>query len=121
MDSGSGCATTHALVGSVAPFQLAGRDTFHDVGGTARVVDDCTLVLEDFTFDGGGIDIRIYAGAGGVFTPPTGFPISDDLFGMRFTGESLWLTLPAGRTLDDLDGVSVWCVDVGVDFGSARF
>ena len=27
----------------------------------------------------------------------------------------------AGETLDDLGGVSVWCVDVGVDFGSEEW
>jgi hypothetical protein len=31
------------------------------------------------------------------------------------------LTLPEGRTLDELDGISIWCVAVGVDFGSGRF
>ncbi len=29
--------------------------------------------------------------------------------------------LADGVTLDQLDGVSVWCVDVGIDFGSGMF
>ena len=33
---------------------------FHDVGGTARSIDDCTIEITDFTYDGTGIDVRLY-------------------------------------------------------------
>lgn len=110
------CGTTHALVGRTASFTTR----FHGVRGTARVVDDCTIAIEAFEYDGRGIDVRVYAGLGGDFD--AGFPISDDLVrSSAYAGETLILTLPAGRTLDDLDSLSVWCVDVGVSFGDARF
>lgn len=111
---GGDCVATHPLVGATGALS-----TFaHDVSGTVRVVDDCTIVIEDFHYDGRGIDVRIYAGLGGDYD--AGFAISRDLLrATPYAGETLVLTLPAGRTLDDLDGVSVWCVDVGVSFGDA--
>ena len=114
--TGTECGSTHALVGRTATFTTR----FHGVSGTARVVDDCTIAIEGFEYDGRGIDVRVYAGLGGNFD--AGFPISDDLVrGAAYAGETLTLALPAGRTLDDLDSLSVWCVDVGVSFGDARF
>jgi hypothetical protein len=38
-----------------------------------------------------------------------------------YDGDTLEFILPPDKSLNDLDGVSVWCVDVGVDFGSASF
>lgn len=113
--SGGACGATHARVGQVA--QLDTR--FHMVSGTATIVDDCTIRLSSFTFDGGGIDVRVYAGLGGNYQ--AGFAISGDLFGSPRSNDTLTLRLPAGKTLDDLDGISVWCVAVGVDFGSGTF
>jgi hypothetical protein len=35
-------------------------DTFiHNVHGTARIVDNCTSVIENFTYDGIGLDVRV--------------------------------------------------------------
>jgi mono/diheme cytochrome c family protein len=111
-----GCDVTHPRVGQAAV--LSRR--FHDVGGTARIVDDCTIVIEDFTFDSRGIDVRVYGGLGGDYD--RGFAIGDDLIRDRpYTGETLTVRLPADRTLDDLDGVSIWCVPVGVSFGDGLF
>ena len=115
-DAGPPCEATHAKIGQAAV--LSNR--FHGVGGTARIVDDCTIVIEDFTYDGRGIDVRIYGGLGGDFG--RGFPISEDLLrATPYRGETLTLRLPADRTLDDLDGVSVWCVDAAVSFGAGAF
>lgn len=111
-----GCGATHPSVGRTA--ELVTR--FHDVAGTATIVDDCTIVIEGFHFDSRGIDVQIYAARGGDYD--AGFSLSDNLIrGAAYEGETLTLTLPAGRTLDDLDGISVWCVPVGVSFGDGRF
>ena len=71
--------------------------------------------------NGNGIDIRIYAGLDGDYT--AGFAISDNLynFPVGYEDTTLTLTLPEDRTLDDVDGVSVWCVTVGVSFGDGIF
>lgn len=111
------CASTHPKVGHVAELSTF----FHGVQGTATIVDDCTIRIDDFFFDGNGIDVRIYAGLGGDYDG--GFAITDDLFNFPtgYSGATVYGVLPDGLTLDDLDGISVWCVDVAVDFGSGMF
>jgi cytochrome c len=112
----SGCDSTHPRVGQTA--SLVTR--FHGTTGTATIVDDCTIVVEDFGYDGTGIDVRFYGGLGGDYD--SGFAISDDLLRVGgYSGETLTLTLPAGRTLDEMDGISLWCVAAGVSFGDGLF
>jgi cytochrome c len=112
----SGCGDNHPKVG-----QRAFLDTyFHGVAGTAEIVDDCTIEITEFTYDGMGIDVRLYGALGGDWA--AGFAIGDDLVRAGgYDGDTVRFEIPAGKTLDDLDGVSVWCVDVGVDFGSGFF
>ncbi|MEX1362228.1 MAG: DM13 domain-containing protein [Nannocystaceae bacterium] len=113
---GSDCPTTHPLVGATAVLEEA----FHDVGGVAEVIDDCTIEIREFTFDGEGIDVRLYGGLAGNYDD--GFAMGDSLIRAGgWQGETVRFTLPDDQTLDDLDGVSVWCVPVGVDFGSGMF
>ncbi|MEZ4451833.1 MAG: DM13 domain-containing protein [Nannocystaceae bacterium] len=114
--TGGGCPSTHAHIGWVATLETH----FHNVGGTAEIVDDCTIVIHDFTYDGTGIDVRIYGGLAGDYDK--GFAMTDDLLKPGgYDGVPLVAQVPDGRSLDDLDGISVWCVDVGVDFGSGSF
>ena len=110
------CDATHGKVGQVAMLS-----TFaHSVSGTAKIIDDCTIQVEDFVYDGGGIDVRFYSGLGGNYV--TGFPMSQDLVRSGgYNGETVYAQLPDGRTLDELGGISVWCVDVAVSFGDGAF
>lgn len=114
--SGRTCDKTHPLVGSKAT--LITR--FHGVEGTATIVDDCTIELSDFHFDGGGIIVEVYSGLDGDFE--SGFALSDNLVRSEpYVGENLVLELPEGRSLDELDSISIWCVDVAVSFGDGVF
>lgn len=109
------CPATHPRIGEMAVLEGKG----HSVEGTARIVDDCTIAFEDFRYDGGGIDVRVYGALGGDYRE--GFAISGDLVGTRFEGTILVVQLPEDRTLDDLDGVSIWCTAADVSFGDALF
>ncbi len=110
------CPSTHEKIGKTAEFLAR----FHNVGGTAEIIDDCTIQVTDFTYDGTGIVVEMYGGLSRNFV--NGFAVSGDLKrGMPYAGETLTLTLPEGKTLDDLDSLSVWCVDVAVSFGDAMF
>jgi len=110
------CPSTHPRVGATGTF----RDLFHDVGGTATVVDDCTIEISDFSFDGTGVNVQFYGGQAGDYRG--GFSMSPDIRRAGgYDGETLFVQLPEGQTLDDLDGISVWCVPVGVNFGDAVF
>lgn len=112
------CASTHPKIG-----QLAELSTFaHQVSGTAVIVDDCTIRVDDFVFDGGGIDVRFYSGLGGDYA--NGFSMSEEDLRrpQGYDGtELVYAQLPEGRTLDELDGISVWCVPVAQSFGDGLF
>ena len=111
------CDSTHEKIGQTAeltPFA-------HGVGGTATIVDDCTIEVTSFDFDGQGINVRFYSGLGGDFD--SGFSMSEmDLRrNPGYADETVFAQLPDGRTLDELDAISVWCVPVGVSFGDGQF
>ena len=94
----------------------------HDVAGTATIVDDCTVEITMFDYDGRGIDVRVYGGPNGNYDPPAGFPMGPDLVRTTpYVSETIVAKVPGGRTLTEVDGVSIWCVDVSVDFGSGQF
>lgn len=115
-DPGGDCPSTSARIGWTASLD----SFFHDVGGTAEIIDDCTVVISNFSYDGTGIDVRIYGGQGGDYD--NGFAMTGDLLKAGgYDGATLVAKLPEGESVDTLDGVSVWCVDVGIDFGSGLF
>ena len=110
------CEVTHPSVGQVAVLS----ERFHDVGGTATIVDDCTIRIDNFTFDGLGIDVRIYGGLDNNYL--AGFGMGPDLRrDTPYDGESIEVQLPDSMSLDDLDGISVWCVPAAVSFGDGQF
>ena len=83
-------------------------------------MDDCTIELRDFFYDGAGIVVQAYGALGGNYQ--SGFAIGPDLIKSGgYRGETITLTMPEGQTMDDLDGISIWCVAVGIDFGSGMF
>jgi len=119
-DSGEGnlreCSSTHPKIGQTATL----IEQFHDVGGIATIVDDCTIRIDNFTFDGRGIDVQIYGGLDGDYSG--GFSMSGDIRrDTPYAGETLTVQLSEGETLDDFNGISVWCVPVGASFGEGQF
>ena len=110
----SSCASTSAKIGQT----LTLSTLQHRVEGTATIVDDCTIKIENFYFDGGGIDVQVYGANGlGSAAFTAGTSLSKNFLGTSFTGETAIFRLPTGVTLDDFDSLSVWCVAAGVSFG----
>ena len=117
-DGGSGASATHPLVGTTAEFS----NFTHAISGTLTIIDDRTLEVSNFGYDGGGPSVFFYLGTDGEFSGGRGgILIGPQLNGRSYSGETIRLTLPDGVTLDDFNGVSVWCDIFGVDFGSANF
>jgi mono/diheme cytochrome c family protein len=114
-DAQSDCGSSHSAVGQSLTFV----GNAHAVAGTATIVDDCTIRLSDFSFDGGGIDVHVYGGHGGDYA--TGPDLSVNMVGTAFDGGEALVRLPEGVTLDDFDGLSIWCVPVGFSFGDGQF
>jgi hypothetical protein len=109
------CTKTNAKVGQVAT--LSTRS--HLVSGQAKVLDDCTIEISNFNYDGGGLaTVYAYGALGSNFT--SGFKIGPNLKGKVYSNQTLTLTLNAGD-LDKLDSLSIWCEDAKANFGSGVF
>lgn len=116
-NSGTSCTKTNPKIGYTGSFS-----TFaHNVSGDATIIDDCTIIIENFTYDGGGPDVYVYAGTNHNYENISAFPISGMLNGREYDGETLVLKLPTGKTLFNLTGLSVWCVDFNANFGQLEF
>ena len=116
-----GCESTHSYVGQSAPL----HGYFHDISGFVSVVDDCTLELTEFSYDGAGLDVKLIAGEAGVDGNDqyvNGTVLTE---GLRksdgYDNETLSVPLPTGVSLDDFTNMSIWCVSVGENFGDATF
>lgn len=110
------CDATHPRVGQVA--ELATHH--HDTAGTATILDDCTVQVTGFTYDGTGLDVRFYGALGEDWA--SGFAMTDDLRrDGGYADETLTFSVPPEQTLDDLDGLSLWCIDAAVSFGDGVF
>jgi hypothetical protein len=94
---------------------------FHLVEGQATIISDRIIHVENFTYDGTAPQVYFYLGAtdndddfqNGLQVPPQLVRAYED--------ESLVLLLPEGTTLDGYGAISVWCVQVSVNFSSASF
>ncbi len=109
------CTKTSAKIGQVA--NLSTRS--HNVKGQAKIVDDCTIEISNFSYDGLGLSkVFVYGAKGGNYI--TGFPICINLRGTVFNNQTLKVTLQVGD-LDKLDGISIWCADANANFGDGTF
>jgi hypothetical protein len=100
------------------------RRLAHNVSGTVTILDDDTIQVDNFKYDGGGIDVYFYLGA--VDTQASfvsGLPIGPQLLGTAYNGSQppLVIDLPIGETLEGWHAISVWCVTAAVNFGSGSF
>jgi|GEM_PF-1649382 len=95
---------------------------FHNVSGVVTIVDETTLQVDNFYYDGGGLSVYFYLGATDTHASfVVGLQIGPPLLGTVFSDDSLTLTLPPGETLDDYGAIAVWCVPAQADFGSGSF
>lgn len=112
----AGCGQDDPRVGQRATL----RTLFHGVAGTARIENNCTIVIENFFYDGGGLDVRVYGSSDGTFDD--GVILSRDLrrFG-GYRGETLRIALPDDITLERVRHIAIWCIVADVNFGSGSF
>ncbi|XP_015110834.1 protein Skeletor, isoforms B/C [Diachasma alloeum] len=95
----------------------------HQVSGEVYAVDARTLFIKDLTYDGEGPAAYFYAG--NSKSPITnGFRVRDER-GMsgplrRYRKQGITLTLPEGKTLNNIKWFAIWCDDFSVNFGDVR-
>lgn len=109
------CGSSHPLVGLTGNLSRIQ----HGVSGSVTIISDCEIRIDNFNYDGGGPNVRIYGGFNGSFA--SGFNLSEQINGRRYTNETLNVFLPVGETLDDINSFSVWCFEFRENFGSVSF
>lgn len=93
----------------------------HAVQGTATIIDDRTIHVDHFTYDGGAPAVYFYLGAENDYAAfAAGLQVAPHL-DRAYSDESLTLTLPEGYTLDSYNAISVWCAEFAVNFSSGAF
>jgi len=92
----------------------------HGVGGTAVILDERTIELRDFTFDGGGVDARLFLVVDGADFNED-IELSDNLVGTAFTGETFTVTIPDGVSFEDWNLITLWCIPFSTAFGAGVF
>lgn len=114
--SAAECGSSHAKVGWEAKLETH----HHGVTGTVKIVDDCTLRIENFTYDGKGIDVRLVTANNEKFKK--NIKLTRDLHGKgAYDNVTFDVKLPEGASLDDVDYVSFWCVAFAVSFADGKF
>lgn len=94
----------------------------HGVRGVVTVVDRDTIRVDNFYYDGQGIDVRIYLATADTQSAfVNGLSVGADLVGAPYVNASFMVDLPAGETTDDYKAVSIWCVAANANFGSGEF
>lgn len=107
----------------------------HDISGTVYAINEKTLVVKGFTYDGTGPDAFFWVGTegspsrNGIILP---YPFEGKFFEYndksapilegRFTGdEDIKLTLPDTLKATDIKWMSVWCRKFEANFGDLLF
>ncbi|UCE60900.1 MAG: DM13 domain-containing protein [Phycisphaerales bacterium] len=96
-------------------------DGLNQVEATATILDERTIQVEHFTYDGTAPLVYFYLGGNDTHDAfVTGLEVPP-LLTRPYVDESLTLTLPEGETLDNYTALSVWCAAFDANFGSAVF
>lgn len=111
---GDNCTSDHELVGRTAELSTLA----HGVSGTITVLDDCSIEVTNFNYDGGGPAVYFYAGTDQNYRNDA-FPIGPKLSDQQWADATILLVIPEGRSLDDFNSLSVWCFDFNANFGDA--
>ncbi|XP_068896678.1 protein Skeletor, isoforms B/C isoform X2 [Tenebrio molitor] len=95
----------------------------HGVSGEVYAVDGRTLYLKDFTYDGQGPAAYFYASTSRNANS-AGFRLRDENGSgeviKRYRKEGVTLTLPEGKTLNNIKIFYVWCEEFEVNFGDVK-
>ena len=114
---GVGCGDDHSKVGFSGEFSTLA----HSVSGVATIIDNCTIQITEFNYDGGGPQVYFYAANNFMFDGDSAFAISGTINGQNYSNRTLTYNLPDNKTLDDFDTLSVWCSDFNANFGELMF
>ena len=93
----------------------------HQSRGLATIVDERTIRVDHFTYDGLAPAVYFYLGV--TDSQPSyinGIPIGPRL-DRAYNDETVMVQLPEGETIDGYGAISVWCAQFHANFTSASF
>lgn len=111
------CDSTHSTVGNYGYFDTIA----HGVSGRAEIIDNCTIKVTEFYYDGRGPQVNFYVAQDHDYVSEDAFAISREINGPSYENAEFTLRLPNGKTLDDFNTLSVWCVEFSASFGELVF
>uniref|UniRef100_A0A8D8LP46 Protein Skeletor, isoforms D/E n=1 Tax=Cacopsylla melanoneura TaxID=428564 RepID=A0A8D8LP46_9HEMI len=95
----------------------------HSVQGEVYAVDARTLHIKDFTYDGQGPAAFFWVGSSSQ-PDASGYALRDERQSTvelkSYRKKSVTLTLPEGKSLNQIKWFSVWCESAAVNFGDIR-
>jgi electron transfer DM13 len=96
--------------------------TGHGVSGTATILNERTIRLTRFSYDGLAPDMYVYLSTNLTSAAflESGLTISPRLT-RAYTNETYDVQLPLGQTLDGWSAISIWCRAVRASFGWGTF
>lgn len=94
----------------------------HGVKGTVTIVDERTLRLTHFSYDGFAPDMFVYLATNQTTAAfLNGSLTASPRLTRAYTNETYVVQLPEGQTLDGWNSVSIWCRAVQTSFGWGTF
>ncbi len=111
---------------SPADYERAGWVAVMQVGahqsqGIATIVDEDTIQIDHFTYDGTAPLVFFYLGAEDSHSAfVNGTSIGPELE-QAYSDDSLTVSLKGGATLDGYNAISVWCAQFNINFSSDAF
>ena len=93
----------------------------HGIQGTLRIIDNCTIDIEHFSYDGIALDARI-VGMKGTEDCDNGTILTPDIRrDGGYVDETYTIKLPEDVTLDDVERIGLCCAPVGFIFTQGTF
>ena len=97
------------------------RHGAHSSEGFATIVDERTIQIDHFSYDGGAPAVYFYLGRSNTQQGfINGIPIGPQL-NHAYNDETVVVQLPESQTIDGYSAISVWCADFNANFTSASF
>jgi hypothetical protein len=115
-----------AATAGVDPYPRAGWQAEmppgdHLARGTATIIDERTIQVDNFWYDNAAPEVYFYLGAHDLYDDFfNGIPIGER-FARPYLGETIVVQLDVGETLDGYGAISVWCVQFNLNFTSGHF
>ncbi|CAH0777887.1 unnamed protein product, partial [Bemisia tabaci] len=119
----SGVLLTEAAEPYYGKFIGSLRTQHHGVTGDVYAVDSRNLHIRNFNYDGEGPAAYFYAGNSKA-PSSSGFQLRDEKGKSvplrKYRNEHVTVTLPDGKTLNNIKWFSVWCDEFAVNFGDVK-